>query len=435
VAAAFFATSGGSGGGQLPKEFIHEGLREVVMHEVGHTLGLRHNFKASAWKTLDEINDRESGRKEGTVASVMDYSPPNLSPDRDKQGLYYSQTIGPYDYWAIEYGYRPIAEKVEMELKKIAARSTEPALGYSTDEDSRVGDPDPLSTRFDLGKDPLAYVRRQMEISTQSMPKVVDRTVQPGEGYQRARQAFHLLFDAYWQSATVAARFPGGIYISRDHKKGDDASTPLSIVPAETQREAMKLIVASVFDPPPIDGQQLNYLAASRWSHWGTEEPKRLDYPIHDEVLSKQEAILSQLLSSVTLERILDNEFKTPEDQKSYTLAEHLRLITDGIFSDWGVAPKEKKYDDRNPLISSFRRNLQRQAIRRLASLVTQSSSAPGDARNLTRMHLTRLRKQAQTLLDSKTTELDDYTRAHLADAVARIDAVLTAELTLPSLN
>jgi hypothetical protein len=435
VAAAFFAASGATENGQLPKEFVHEGLKEVVMHEVGHTLGLRHNFKASAWKTLEEINDRDAGQKEGIVASVMDYSPPNLSPDRKKQGLYYSQTIGPYDYWAIEYGYKPIGEKTREELQKIASRSSEPALAYSTDEDSRAFDPDPLSTRFDLGKNPLAYVRRQMEISTQSLPKIVERTVQPGDGYQRARQAFRLLFDAYWQAATMAARFPGGVFLSRDHKGEEEARAPLSLVPAQTQRDAMKLLVESVFAPPDINGQELNYLAASRWSHWGSEEPKRLDYPIHDEVLSKQEAILSQLLSSVTLERILDNEFKTPEDQKAYTLAEHLRTIFDGIFSDWNTDTKKRKYDDRNPLISSFRRNLQRQAIRRLGSLVTQNSPAPGDARTLTRMYLASLREKAQKLLDQNQIELDDYSRAHLSDAVSRIDTILTAELTLPSLN
>src|SRR6185295_14216287 len=92
----------------VPDELIAQGLKEVVMHEVGHTLGLRHNFKASSWKTMAEIDEASKGREEATVASVMDYTPTNIAPKGAKQGLYYPQTIGPYDYWAIEYGYKTI---------------------------------------------------------------------------------------------------------------------------------------------------------------------------------------------------------------------------------------------------------------------------------------------------------------------------------------
>lgn len=434
-AAAYFTATGISEDGTLPREFVHEGLKEVVMHEVGHTLGLRHNFKASAWKTLEQINDRETGKAEGTVASVMDYAPPNISPDKDNQGLYYSQTIGPYDYWAIEYGYKPFNNNENEELKKIAARSTEPALAYSTDEDTRSMDPDPHSARFDLGQDPLVFVRRQMEMTTKSMPDVMERTVKTGEGYQRARQAFQLLFTEYWNAADTAAKFPGGIYLSRDHKGGKDGRAPFTPVPAEKQREAMKLLTESAFSPPAVNGRELNYLAVSRWSHWGTTEPFRLDYPIHDEMLFKQDAILSRVLGSTTLYRILDSEFKVEPDTDAYTLAEHLALINDGIFAEWKAKPEKEKYLNRSPLISSFRRNLQRQTIRRLGSIVAQFSSAPSDARTLTRMHLQTLRDQAQTLLDDRALTLDDYSRAHLLDSVARIDSILKAELQIPALN
>ncbi len=110
LAGAIFAAQGfeAADGKPVPEEFIMQGLKEVVMHEVGHTLGLRHNFKASSWKTLAEMNDPVKGAAEGTVASVMDYSPPNIVPKGQPQGLYYTQTIGPYDYWAIEYGYKVI---------------------------------------------------------------------------------------------------------------------------------------------------------------------------------------------------------------------------------------------------------------------------------------------------------------------------------------
>ncbi|WP_437203614.1 zinc-dependent metalloprotease [Planctomicrobium sp. SH664] len=434
-AAATFMAIGATPDGNLPKDFIHEGLKEVVMHEVGHTLGLRHNFKASTWKSLSDINNPETGRKEGIVASVMDYNPPNISLDREKQGLYYTQTIGPYDYWAIEYGYKPISGNEKEELKKIAARSSEPALAYSTDEDTRFVDPDPLSNRFDLGNDPLEFVRRQMEQSTQLLPKVVDKAVKPGEGYERARQAFVLLFEEYWRAANLAARYPGGILLSRQHKTAENPKAPFEIVPAEKQREAMKLLASSAFAPPTINGPDLNYLGISRWNHWGTSDPLRLDYPIHDNMLMAQEGILNKLLSSYVLTRILDSEFKSPADKDAYTLAEHMQLLTDSVFAEWKQAPGDRKIDNRNPLITSFRRNLQRSAIQRLGQLLTQGYGAPSDARTLTRMHLQQLRDAADKLLKTENITLDDYTRAHLQDSVARIDIALKPELIVPSVN
>lgn len=430
-AAAVFMATGADSTGNLPDEFIHQGLKEVVMHEVGHTLGLRHNFKASAWKTLEEIIDPDHDENEPTVASVMDYSPANVSVDKDKQGLYYSQTIGPYDYWVIEYGYKPIGANEAAELKKIASRAGDPALDYGTDEDTRSIDPDPTSNRFDLGKDPLNYVRRQMEQSMELLPKVVDNVVDDGEGYQRARQAFGLLFNEYWRASVFASRFPGGVYVNRDHKGDENAAPPFVLVPAEKQREAMKLLAESAFSPPEIDGQQLNYLAATRWNHWGISSASRLDYPIHDTMLSMQDMVLSNVLSSLTLERILDNEFKS-DDEDVYTLAEHLNLIVESVFSEFGEK-KEAEYSNTDPLISSFRRGLQRQALRRLGSLVSHGSSAPSDARTLTRMHLGQLKKKAAALLKNKDVQLDDYSKAHLLEAIAIIDTVLNAELTIPS--
>ena len=116
-----------------------KGVKSSPCTRSGHTLGLRHNFKASTYLTMDEINDPEKTRDIGLTASVMDYMPVNISPKGKKQGDYFSRTIGPYDYWAIEYAYKPLPGGTEgevAELKKIASRGTEPALAYATDEDA-----------------------------------------------------------------------------------------------------------------------------------------------------------------------------------------------------------------------------------------------------------------------------------------------------------
>ncbi len=128
---------------KLPEELIGQAIKEVTMHEVGHSLGLRHNFKASTMLSTEQLNDTAITRTKGNIASVMDYTPINLAPKGQKQGDYFTTTIGPYDYWAIEYAYKPIDGNEEAELKKIAARAPEADLVFATDEDM-VGNNDPL---------------------------------------------------------------------------------------------------------------------------------------------------------------------------------------------------------------------------------------------------------------------------------------------------
>ena len=109
--------------------FVAASLKAVVMHEVGHTLGLRHNFRASTVFPLAKIADPTWSREHGISGSVMDYNPLNIAVKGEQQGAYVEPTIGPYDYWAVEYAYRPLPKETENdELSRIAARgATDPA--------------------------------------------------------------------------------------------------------------------------------------------------------------------------------------------------------------------------------------------------------------------------------------------------------------------
>src|SRR5262249_13753548 len=125
-------------GEKVPDEMIQQAIKETTMHEVGHTLGLRHNFKASTMLKNEELHDTKVTRKRGLVGSVMDYNPVNIAPKGVKQGDYFTSTIGPYDYWAIEYAYKPLPGGTEgeyAELKKIASKCAAPGHDYATDED------------------------------------------------------------------------------------------------------------------------------------------------------------------------------------------------------------------------------------------------------------------------------------------------------------
>jgi Met-zincin len=365
----------------------------------------------------------------------MDYNPTNIAPAGTAQGYYYTPTIGPYDYWAIEYGYKEISGSESEELGKIAARGAEPALQYATDEDVFLGS-DPRVNLFDLGHNPIDFTSRQMKLSTELMPKLLERAVKKGEGYQKARQAFNKLFQEYWRTAQYAAKFPGGVLVNRDHDGDPNQRPPFTAVDVKQQRDAMKLLAEHVFSAPKYDPKLLNYLPASHWLHWGMVFPSRLDYPIYETVATMQEFILFELLNVRTLDRLHDNELKVVGDADRYTVAEHLRMLVEPVFAEWKEA-KVGKYTDSAPYISGFRRNLQRTVIKDLAFLVQESFSGPEDIRTLARMHLQTLETQAGALLSgtNKDFHLDDYTRAHLIDSQKRIHQVLNAQLQIQSVD
>ena len=433
-AAAIFAAQGlTEKRTELPEEYLTQALKEVVMHEVGHTLGLRHNFKASAWKTLAEMEDAAKAN-EPTVASVMDYSPVNIVPAGIKQPAYYTTTLGPYDYWAIEYGYKPISGDENAELAKIAIRSGENGLDYGTDEDTEANDPDPFSFRFDLGKDPVAYAQRQIATVNAILPKLLDRTVENGEGYQRARQAFGVLLSEHYRTIRFAAKLIGGVHVSRDHKGDNQARPPFKMVDAAQQRLATKLILDQGLVSHKFDPALLNSLSATRWSHWGSPEIRRIDYPIHNQVSVFQSEMLASLFGPQVLARLQDGELKVPVGEDAYTLAEHLKTVVEGVFVEL-AAPPAGEFNNRTPYISGFRRNTQRAALKRLSDIVRKAPAdtasqlkLPEDARVLARMHLTDLQARVEATLAKADLKLDDYSRAHLFDAKLRIKQTLEAE-------
>ncbi len=419
------------------EKLIQQGLKEVTMHEVGHTLGLRHNFKGSKWQSLKDMNEDKCNGC--LVATVMDYSPTNIVPKGWKQGDYYATTLGPYDEWAIEYGYKPFSGGTlgELpELKKIASRSGDPALAFATDEDTRGFDPDPDSNRFDLGSDPMEYASVRLAMVKELIPGLVDRMTKEGDDYTQARRAFNILIAQYGQSSFFVSRYVGGLETSRSHKGDKDGKPPVSLVDVKRQREALKMLEDNVFSdanfqfPPEL----WNQLGWSNWSHWGVREGTRKDFGVHDFVLQWQDRILDQLLSSVTLKRMHDAELKAPADADVMTTAELLQRLTKAIFSEVETT-KEGDYTNRKPAVSSMRRNLQRSYLEELTKLALGSSSAPQDCQTVAYAELSNLQVRIKSLLDNQpvSSKLDTYSRAHLQESAARIAKVLDARFQLPS--
>jgi hypothetical protein len=445
-AATALAANAAGGLSEAEKEkLVMQGIKLVAMHEVGHTLGLRHNFKGSTLKSLADFNDVVKTSQSGGSTSVMDYIPANIMPKGRTQGDYYTARLGPYDTWAIEYGYKPLSggtpEAELPELAAIASRSGEPALAYATDEDTEWGDPDPFTNRFDLGDDPIEFAKARAELVAQVMPLIADRMTQPGKdgrsgGYERVRQAFGVLLSTHGQAMNVAARLVGGMATSRSHKGDANAKPPFAIIDPAKQRAAIDLLDQQMFSAQPFSfpPELYNQLVPTRWQHWGSNGSDREDYPVHDVILMWQDRILGRLLDPLTLDRIRDGELKVPSDQDAFTTAELLERLTKSVMAEVD-APPAGDSTNRKPAISSLRRGLQRAYVTRLSALVLGTQRTSPDAQALAASQCRSLAGRIEALLARRAKgeiTLDDATSAHLVELDARIKKVLDASIELP---
>ena len=415
------------------EKLIHQGLKGTVMHEIGHTLGLRHNFKGSSYLSLKALN--ETGNEEiGMLGSVMDYDPANIVPKGSEQGYYFTPTIGPYDYWTIEYGYKTLSGGTtgeKTQLQEIAARSSEPGLAYATDEDTHGAQLDPESGIMDLGNDAIEYATLRVQLINETIPDLINRMTDDGESYASSRRAFNSLLHHHSIALYHVARYVGGIRISRSHKGDKDAAKPLEIVDPAKQRDALALLEKEVFGPEAYQFPTEIYsmMLSSRWEHWGAIRTLRPDYPVHDGLAYWQTFVLDRLFSTDTLSRLHDNEAKLPADQDAFTAAELIERLTHSIFSEVeSLEPGE--YTNRKPAITSLRRNLQRLFLKRLANIAMGRTNAPQDCQTLTYAELLALAERMEKLLNSNIT-LDSYSRAHLLESANRIRKVVDARLSL----
>lgn len=420
--------------GVLSEELIGQAIKEVTMHEVGHTLGLRHNFKASTMLKNEDLHKTEITRVKGLVGSVMDYAPVNLAPKGVKQGDYFTQTLGPYDYWVIEYAYRPLPGGTEgeyAELKKIAAKCATPGLDYSTDEDL-FSSSDPYVNTWDLGADPMKFAQDRMLLAEELLAKLAEKGVKSGEGLQKTRQAFGILLREYGNAAFLLSKFIGGVRMHRDHAGDPSARDPFMVVDPDKQRAALKFLQDHILTDRPFKFSPalLRKLAADRWLHWGSMRGLMgpVEYPVQEKVLEIQQVVLEHALDGGTLRRIQNNELKCDPNAKAkpFTVAEVFRGLTDSIWTEPVSAPKGPA----KPLeLSVIRRNLQRDYVKNLSQIVLKDNGAPPDARSLARLHLKMIDGRIQKLLADKTWTVDDASRAHLDESRERIAKVLTASI------
>ncbi len=410
------------------EKFIHDALVNLVAHEVGHTLGLRHNFKASAVHSLEEISAANFDRERGLTGSMMDYAPVNLAKRGSKQGAYYQTSLGDYDYWAIEYAYKPYdpdgGDSEKDFLDKIARRASESGLRYGTDEDAfglSVRSIDPTCNLWDIGSDPLAFYQLRLDLTRDLWQNMSKEFSKKGERYPKFREVFTQGIIEYALAGMTASKFIGGIYQHRDHIGDPNGRLPLQIVPAKKQREALDFLVKSFFSPNSFQfsPELLNKLAPERnWDFEGTVfYYYRLDYPIHGMVQLLQAITMFRLYDPLALARLQDNEIRFTDSDK-FTMAEQFTQLREAIWQE--VAAGQN--------VNSFRRELQRMHIYVLDEIAVKLPVFyPRDAGTLARFDLTKIKTMIEKALTNGN--LDTYTIAHLQESAAKIDAILNAQM------
>jgi Met-zincin/Domain of unknown function (DUF5117)/Domain of unknown function (DUF5118) len=408
------------------QQYIHQYLRLIIAHEVGHTLGLRHNFRGSTQLPPNELNATKITRDRGLTTSVMDYLPPNLSPPNREQGDFFPNSVGSYDEWAIEYGYtpttaaHPLAER--RFLDSIGDRSSRPDLAYATDEDRFDLDPD--VNAWDYSSDVLQYSQGQLDIARAMWKKLNRRYPTTGESYSDLSELFDRIFLHYMRHTYYATKYIGGQSFYRDRASADNSRLPFVPVPVAKQRQALAVLEKYVFAPDAFNfpPELLNKLAPSRWMHWGEQAVmNRLDYPIHDSIYTLQSLVLRDLLSGDRLSRLRDIELKS-QPKQALTLPELFTTLQNDIWM-------EVLNPDKTPTnISSLRRAVQREHLKIMTDMMLRKSNVPEDARTLAWYNLRRLREKLNKAV-ARSGKLDEYTQAHLAETRDRIAKTLDARV------
>jgi hypothetical protein len=395
-------------------------VKDTIMHEVGHTLGLRHNFRASTVYDLKQIQDPNFTKVNGIAASVMDYKPYNISAKGEKQGEYVMSTIGAYDYWAIEFGYKQFAPGQEAQgLAQILAKASQPELQFDSDEDAgygSMGGVDPMVNRFDLGADPLAYYKLRMKLSRELWDRLQNMNLATGESYERLTRSFRSGFNQLNRVAPLAAKYIGGVHIRRERAGSKNAV--FEPVSAAKQKEALSLITKDFFgtDSFKFKPEFIARLATDRFER--TMSDGSMQTSVARLVAGVQKEILDHVYSPPVATRLAEVSMKVNDPKETLGLSDVYDSLQDAIWSEAKIGQET----------SLIRRNLQREQLRRMTDvLVKPAGPWPADARSIMRENARQLAGMLEKALAKPG--LSKTTRAHYADALDALNVTLKASV------
>lgn len=393
---------------EMHKQFLYY----LIMHEMGHTLGLNHNMKASQMLSPAEVNNKSITRTLGLQGSVMDYPAINVALDRSKQGDYYTTKAGPYDLWAIEYGYTPFSEdEEEAGLNKILARSTDPKLTFGNDADDMrsIGSGiDPRVMINDMSNDMVAYAEDRFKLVNNLMSKLKAKYTKPGQSYQELRARYGTLNGQRASMANAVSRYIGGVYVDRSFPEQNSPNKPFTPVPVAYQKKAMDFLSKNLFAPNAFDAdaQLFPYLQLQRrgYNFFGnTEDPKP-----QNTIMALQVNVLSALLNPVTAQRYSTSSLYG----NTYSVADVMNDLVKAIFDA-----------DKAGNVNLYRQNLQTEFVKGAANIATEGRGYD----NPTKAAALNTLKKIKALLATAVSP-NEQTRAHRAQLSFIIEKALAVK-------
>ena len=382
-------------------------IRFVSSHEVGHTLGLPHNFASSYAYPVDSLRSASFTSKMGTAPSIMDYARFNYIAQPEDKGVALMPNIGIYDKYAIAWGYMPIldAKTPEDELptlrRWIEEKNGDPLYRYG-----RQGNPNDYTAQSeDLGDDAMRASNYGIENLKRIMKNLRDWTYVEGSDYSELEEMYGEVRSQFNRYMGHVGRYVGGV--KEDYKTADQDGMVYTHAPKAKQKEAVEFLNNQLFNTPKwmLDNEILGRLQ---------------DYGAVESMRSLQVNTLYSLLEWRKLGRVIENAALNGSD--AYTITELFSDVRNGIWSELR----------RGSAIDTYRRNLQRAHIERLETLLTEEAqssrfapsidASQSDIRAVARGELKALQSAIRAAIPRTS---DSMSKLHLEDALVRVNNIL----------
>lgn len=397
----------------LSDEVLGEALRAVTAHEVGHTLGLRHNNRASTAYSVKQLRDPAFTSREGTGASIMSYGRFNSVAQPGDGVTSFVPRLGPYDHFAIDWGYRPLGkatpEEEEPVLDQMAARQIEnPQLAFGGEDWPSLWDPEVQSEN--IGRERVLATKLSLASLQRAAERLVPATTKLGEGYDDLRTTYFSLINQRANYLYSTIKLIGGVRETR--YMGGRGGDSFVRVPLKEQQAALDLLLTEGLNTPRwlLDARMLNRI-----------EPALLSGPL----LRTQEMLLREMLSPLRFRLLEDAELVNPG--QSLTAARYLSQVQQGLFSELRQ-PKPRVDVTRRELQRSYLNILktysgEAQRVATIADLIASLlSSLSVDLRPAA---INGLRVMQQQALAAAPNAADESTRLHLQQLAREAEQIL----------